>query len=124
MRLTFRTTLARAERGVSYLAVLLAITSAVLSVVTNVSVEDEKSRDAAKVACQTQINQEFLATLKTRSNISNESTANINNFVVALINSKNNTPAENQKIINSYLTELAKTNAELKSATYPSIGDC
>lgn len=124
MRSTLRTAFARVERTVSMIAVLLAVVAGILSVVTNVEVTDQRNENAAKVVCQTAINQEFLSVIKTRGSIGNENVANLNNFVVAFINSKNNTPAQDQKVITTYLTELAKINGELAKATYPSIGDC
>lgn len=124
MRSTLRTAFARIERTVSVVAVILAVFAGVMSTVTNIEVTDQRNQDAARVACQTAINQEFLSVIRTRGSIGNENVANLNDFVVAFINSKNNTPAQDQKVITTYLTELAKINGELAKATYPSIGDC
>jgi hypothetical protein len=111
----------KVERYVGVVALIFGLTGTFYSGYIQVHDEHQLSQ---KVSCQAAINKEFLAVLKTRSGISNENTANINNFVLDLIGSKNNTPAEDAKDINAYLTELAKINGELKSATYPSIGNC
>ena len=124
MRSTLRTAFTRVERAVSVIAVLLAVVAGILSVVTNVEVTDQRNENAAKVACQTEINKEFLATIKERAVLSTENTKNLNDLVVASIKAKGNTAAQDQQIVSAYLTELAKLNGELAKATYPSIGDC
>jgi hypothetical protein len=105
------------ERSIGVVALILGMTGTVYSGYLQV-------HDEHQVACQAAINKEFLAILKERAGISNDNTNNINNFVLDLIHSKNNTPAQDAADINAYLTELAKINGELKSATYPSIGGC
>lgn len=119
-----RVTKERAQRYVGWLALLLAIGAVVFTSVEQSERTTEVHRTAATAACQTKVNQEFLAVLKERATISNENTSNINDFVVALINSKKNTPAQDAAVIKTYLTELAKINGELQHATYPDIGSC
>jgi hypothetical protein len=105
------------ERPMGVVALALGVFSTAFTTYTQVT-------DAHQVSCQSDINQEFLTTLKTRASIGNENTKNINDFIIALINSKNNTPAEDQAVINSYLAKLAEINAELAKATYPDIPSC
>lgn len=105
------------ERFMGAFALALGVFSTVLTTYT-------QAHDANQVSCQSDINKEFLDTLKVRATIGNENTANINDFVVALLHSKNNTPAQDQAAINSYLTRLAKIDAELAKATYPNITSC
>lgn len=112
-----RITAQRFQRYIGWVALVLAI-----GVAVNSSVGQQEDNNRA--ACQTRVNQEFLAVIKERAEINNENTDNLNNFVVAFLHSKNNTPAQDQEVINTYLTELAKINGELKRATFPSIGSC
>jgi hypothetical protein len=119
-----RVTVQNAQRYIGWLALFLAVAVAVLGFVDQTERTNLANRVAAQSACQTKVNQEFLAVIKDRANISNENTANLNNFIVAFLHSKNNTPAQDTAVIDAYLTELAKINGELKRATFPSIGSC
>lgn len=112
-----RMTAQKAQRYIGVVALLLALFAGVDSYVGQ---QDDNNRSA----CQTRVNQDFLAVIKERATISNENTANLNDFVVAFLHSKSNTPAQDQVIINKYLTELARINGELQRATFPSIGNC
>jgi hypothetical protein len=119
-----RVTVHRFQQYVGWFAVVLAVAVGIYGYVDQTQRNNLANRVAAQSTCQTKVNQEFLAVIKERAAIGNENTANINAFVVAVINSKNYTPAQDAKAISVYLTELAKINGELSRATFPAIGSC
>ena len=110
-----RQSLRNVERWAGVVALLIAALSIIFGTIT-------QFESRATVSCQTRINQEFLAILKTRSAIGNENTANINNLIKEVFSTKD--PKVALADYQTYLTELAKIDAELKAATYPDIGDC
>lgn len=112
-----RMNLRRLERSVGAVALVFGLTGTGWSVYT-------QNQDSSQVSCQTRINQKFEEIITARSSLTNENTQNVNDFIVALLNSKSSTPEQNQKVIAHYLTELAKVNNELKRTTFPTIGTC
>lgn len=110
-----RVTVSNAQRFVGWFAVALAITVAALGYVS-------QQNDNNRAACQTRVNQEFLAVIKQRAALSTESTANIDALIVSVFADK--TPQQAQADYAKYKARLDTINGELKRATFPSIGSC
>lgn len=79
-------------------------------------------RTQAEARCQTNINQEFLATLKQRAAIGKENTDNINTLIKDVFSTKD--PKVAMHYYQDYLTELDTINGELGKATYPNFTSC
>lgn len=103
------------QRYAGVVALVLALVANVAGVVTQ-TIEQRQAN------CQTQINQEFLATLKQRSAIGKENTDNINNLIKGVFSAKD--PKTAMKYYQDFLTELDNINGELSKAKYPSLHSC
>ena len=103
------------ERGAGLIALALAAFSVAAGLYTQWQISEKSS-------CQYNINQQFLATIKQRAEIGNESTANINNLIKGVFSTKD--PKVALQDYQTYLTRLDTINGELGKATFPDLGAC
>jgi hypothetical protein len=75
------------------------------------------------VQCQNRVNQEFLATLKARSQTGNLNTYNINQLIQSVFTSAGDAKKADAAY-QTYLTELKVINARIEQETYPALGSC
>lgn len=103
------------EKVAGYIALALGAVSFAVGLYTGL-------RTQAEASCQTNINQEFMATLKQRAAIGKENTDNINRLITDVFSTKD--PKVAMKYYQDYLTELDTINGELSKASYPNFTSC
>jgi len=108
-------TVHNAQRFVGWFAVAIAFGSAAIGYYGQ---QDSNNR----AACQTRINQEFLAVIKERAKVGNANTKNINDLIQEVFSTKD--PKVALADYQKYLKELAVINGELQRDTFPDIGSC